>query len=230
LKKELDIAQFVLFKDLPESTVKQMRSLMTEKSVAADQILFNQDEEGAESFLVVKGAVRIERLNKNGGRILLNILGPGEIFGEMSLITDSPRTAQATTHMNSTLLILKKSDFAQFLSLDPNMSERIMRVLSSRLGRTAYQLEETSLISLRSRLAGVLVDLIKRFGVQQGSEIILSIKVTQSDLGELVFSSREHVNKIIKSLEQDEIIKFNKGQIIAINLSELEKVHKNTSV
>ncbi len=227
---DLELFNIPLFDGASPETLEKFARLVAHKTVEAGGVLFRQDDEGTEAFIVIKGAIRIERLAEDGKYILLNILGPGEIFGEMALITGNRRTAQAVAQCESAVMIIRKPNFQMMMRLHPRMSERLMCVLSDRLTHTGIKLEETGLNSLKSRLAGVLLDLLNRFGDRQGAEPALFIKLTQSDLAALAISSREHVNKLIKAWEREGIIDFNRGNIKVIAYDKLREINDNSGL
>jgi len=120
------------------------------------------------------------------------------------------------------LLVIRQNDFTKMLALHPLMSERLMRMISQRLSRVSVKLEEVGLVPLKERLAGIIVDFAGRFG----TDGCINIKLTQSDLAELAISSREHINKLIKSWENEGILRFNRGNIIVITPDKLKELHK----
>lgn len=219
---EKTLAGFALFEGMPADILKGFASLALERKLSRGDTLFHQDDEGNEAFLIVMGAIRVERLNEDGGRVLLNILGPGEFFGETALLTGNPRMAEAVAHTETLLLVVRQKDFTKMLGLHALMSERLMRMISQRLSRVSVKLEEVGLVSLKERLAGIIIDFTGRFGT--GGHI--DIKLTQSDLAELAVSSREHINKLIKAWENEGILRFNRGNIIVMAPHKLRELHK----
>ncbi|HTK83658.1 MAG TPA: Crp/Fnr family transcriptional regulator [Patescibacteria group bacterium] len=219
---EKTLAGFALFEGMPADILKEFVTLAVERRLSRGDTLFHQDDEGTEAFLIVSGAIRVERLNEDGGRVLLNILGPGEFFGETALLTGNPRMAEAVAHNEALLLVIRQNDFTKMLALHPLMSERLMRMISQRLSRVSVKLEEVGLVPLKERLAGIIVDFAGRFG----TDGCINIKLTQSDLAELAISSREHINKLIKSWENEGILRFNRGNIIVITPDKLKELHK----
>ncbi len=224
------LAAFPLFVDMPSDILRQFCALCHEKSFKAGDILLHQDDEGAEAFVVVEGAIRIERLNEGGGRVLINIQGPGELFGEMALLTGNPRSAEGVAQIDSTVLVLRKPDFQRFLALYPAWNNHLVRIISRRLTHATVKLEEVGLISLKRRLAGALLDFMNRFGAQTGNKGEIRIKLTQSDLAELMFSSREHINKIIKAWEKENLIAMVQGHLSLLNVEKLKDIHEHSAV
>lgn len=213
-----------LFKGLGKEAQARLPDLLKSRAAVAGAVLFHQDDAGAEAFVILSGAVRIERIHPHGDRVLLAILGPGDIFGEMALITGNPRMAQAVAHLDSQLLALHKKNFNELMALDSNVNAHLMRALSHRLLRADLQIEQARSDSLSSRLAEVILTLLERFGVAKGNKSALTFKLTQSDLGDLALSSRENINRALKSWEKDGVIGFDNGYILCANQNKLREI------
>ena len=221
---EKKLAGFSLFEGMPTDVLTAFHRLSLERVLVRGDALFHQDDEGNEAFLVTDGAIRIERLNEEGGRVLLNILGPGEFFGETALLTGNPRLAEAVAQTRTVLLVIRQPAFTKMLALHPLMSERLMRMISQRLSRVSVKLEEVGLVPLKSRVAGIILDFLERFGATG----TINLKLTQTDLAELAVSSREHINKLIKGWENEGILRFNRGRIVILAPEKLKELHKHT--
>lgn len=218
---EKKLSRFEFFAGLPDAVLEKISSLMTLRELAAGDTLFLQSDPGAEAFLVLSGGIRIERINEKGDRMLLNILGPGEFMGETALLTGNPRMASAVAQEDSLLCVLKAAQFQDMLALHPEMNSRLMRVISSRLTNTGVKLEEVGLNSLSSRLAGILLDFMKRFPGGPGE---INIRLTQTDLAELALSSREHINKILKGWEKERVLNIEQGKIVLLDPEKLGQI------
>jgi CRP-like cAMP-binding protein len=185
----------------------------------AGETLFFQNDPGATAFLVMGGGIRIERINEDGGRVLLNILGPGEILGETALLTGNPRMASAVAQVDSLLLCIGAPQFQKMLTLHPEMNARLMRYISERLTGVGVRLEGAGLDPLAARLGYILLDFLERFPGDAHGQI--GIRLTQSDLAELALSSREHVNKVIRAWEKEGTLRMQDGRIVIVEPEQL---------
>lgn len=224
------LTHYSLLEGLPPAVVKEFNEFSRERQFKAGAPLFYQDSEGTEGYLVMTGAVRIERLNHQGGRVLLNILGPGEFIGETSMVTGKNRFAECVAQIDTTVRIINKDNFKKMIATHAAFSERFICITSERLHRVGVKLEEVSLIPLKARLAGLLLDFMRRFGTSTGKQGSIDIKLTQSDMAELASSSREHINKILKIWEKEKIIKISKNNIAVLDADKLWNIHDNSSL
>lgn len=122
------IASVPLFAGLNKREVGFLGRLMDEVDVADGKVLTREGARGGEFFIVVEGAVRIERDGKE-----LNRLGPGDFLGEIALIDRGPRTATATAEGPCRVMVLTTSGFTSMLSQNPGVEKKILRVLAQRV-------------------------------------------------------------------------------------------------
>lgn len=211
---------------IPQDVWRSLRPGLVAKSLTARDILFNQGDPGDSAFLVQKGAIRIERITEDGKSVLLALLGPGELLGEMALITGHPRNAHAVAHVETELLMIRRDTFNEHVMTDQEMRNAVLNVLSNRLTIANARIEEVGLASLEHRLAGILLDLQERFGVErQAGVFTLNIKITQSDLADMALSSREHINRILQRWRKDNVIDFEGRNLVIKDVEALEALH-----
>ena len=168
--------------------------------VSRTEVVFHEGEEGEAVYLVLEGKVKITRPTGDGRENLLAVLGPGEVFGELSLFDPGPRTATATALTDLDLATLSHDELRPWLRTRPDAAELLLRVLARRLRRTNSALADLVFVDVPGRVAGALLDLATRFGVPvAGSEGTLRVDhgLTQEELAQLVGASRETVNKAL---------------------------------
>ena len=136
-----------LFKDLSPVHLAHIASILQEREVDHGEIIFAEQEEAKEFFVIKKGRVRISKVIPGMGEEALAILNQGAYFGEMELIEPSPRAAQATAHENCILQTFAYDDFHTLLSTDNELALAILwnflRTLSRRLADTDNKVAAT---------------------------------------------------------------------------------------
>ena len=129
-----------LFKEIHPDGLERLASVCSEESYRVGQIVFHEGEVGDKLYLILDGKIRISREVSGMGEEALAILGPGAAFGEMSLIDDFPRSADARVHERCRLLVLTKSALEDLLFLDKDLAYEILwsfvKILSNRLRET----------------------------------------------------------------------------------------------
>jgi CRP/FNR family transcriptional regulator, cyclic AMP receptor protein len=134
------LAKIDLFRDLHTEGVERLAAICAEETYRVGDVIFKEGEVGDKLYLILEGRVRISREVSGMGEEALAILGPGAAFGEMSLIDDFPRSADARVHERCRVLVLTKSALEDLLFLDKDLAYEILwtfvRILSARLRET----------------------------------------------------------------------------------------------
>src|SRR6202042_2359811 len=170
---------------------------------------------------VLRGRVRISFFSGEGKEVTLNVINPGEIFGEIALLDGEPRSADATAIEDTLLLVVERRHFLPFLRQNEDLFPRLLAVLCSRLRRTSITLEEIALFDLPVRLARVLLKLAVDYGRPIPGGTRIDLKLSQRDLSNLVASSRESVNKQLRQWRESGAVNIEAGFIVLRQPAEL---------
>jgi CRP/FNR family transcriptional regulator len=174
-----------------------LAAALTTRAVVRGHIVFQEGEKGDRLFVVLEGKVKISRAAADGRENLLAVLGPGEMFGELSLFDPGPRTATATAITESTLASLDHDDLRPLLFAQPTVAVQLLRALAERLRRTNEAMADLVFTDVPGRVAKALLDLAERFGDESSDGILVRHDLTQEELAQLVGASRETVNKAL---------------------------------
>ena len=194
-----------LFAALDDAAAADLRSRMTTRTLARGHHLFDEGQPGDELYVVAEGKVKLGRTSSDGRENLLAVLGPGEMFGELSLFDPGPRTSTATAVVPTTLVGLTHSDLTPLLEARPEVAGQLLRALARRLRRTNDSLADLVFSDVPGRVAKALLDLAQRFGVPgRGGPGAVHVQhdLTQEELAQLVGASRETVNKALADFTQ----------------------------
>ena len=134
------MAGIPIFSGLPASHMRRIADLGTREEHRTNSLVFAEGDTGDKFYLILSGAVRISRTVPGMGEEALAILRSGSYFGEMSLIDEFPRSADARCHETCKLFVLRKEDLEDLLFVDRDLAYEILwnfvRTLSSRLRET----------------------------------------------------------------------------------------------
>lgn len=176
------------------------------------------------AYLILSGTVRIEKTDTDGKEVLIDILGPGEILGEMGLITQEVRSASVVAHTDCALAVMDANCFSYLRGLKPEINDRLLKILSARLQEANARIRDVALMPLEARLASVLMRFAAYHGVKSADGIVLDLPLTQSDLAHLAACSREHISKTFKEWERAGIVARAGTSITICKPNELEKI------
>ncbi len=203
-----------LFQAMKASEIDEILKLSTEKRWPRGATIFQKGDDGSSMMAVLNGRVRVSAVSADGREVTLNVINPGEIFGEIALLDGKPRSADATATEETTLLVVERKQFLPFLKQNDDLYLRLLAVLCDRLRRTSLALEGIALFDLPARLARLLLKLAEDYGrtVPEGTRI--DMKLSQRDLSTLVASSRESVNKQLRIWREDGVVLFDGGYLV----------------
>jgi CRP-like cAMP-binding protein len=211
-----------LFQAMTPEELTEVLALATEKRVARGQLILQKGDTSSFLMAVLRGRVRISMASAEGKEITLNVIGPGEVFGEIALLDGQPRSADATAIEETALLVLERRHFLPFLSRNQDLMLRLLAVLCARLRQTNIALEQVALFDLPARLARVLLKLAADYGRPAPVGTRIDFKLSQRDLSNLVASSRESVNKQLGVWREDGLLSLDGGFIVLLRQDELQ--------
>jgi CRP-like cAMP-binding protein len=130
-----------LFADLSDDEVRRLATLSQIRLFAPHEVVIRQDDPGGELFVILRGGVDVSAGRADNNKIEVTTLGPGDIFGEMSLMTGAPRTATVTTAGECELLAIGSGDFRQLLAASPDLAKRVHRLATERKTQLSDRLD-----------------------------------------------------------------------------------------
>ena len=168
-------------------------------SLAAEQMVFVAGDAGDGCYRVDEGLLKVSVVGSRGEELILAILGPGSVVGELSMIDGEPRSASVFALRDSKLSFVTRASFEAYCQSNPDVYRQIMTLLAHRLRDTNSALTAASFLSLKGRVARALLNLAEAFGQDVGcGRILVRQKITQSDVGAMAGIARENVSRILK--------------------------------
>lgn len=212
-----------LFAALDDEQAADLRTSMTEVSMARGEVLFNEGEPGDRLYVIADGKLKLHRTSPDGRENMVAVIGPGEMFGELSLFDPGPRTTSATTLTETTLLGLGHNDLQPWLNQRPQVASALLQAIARRLRRTNDVLSDLVFSDVPGRVAKQLLELSRRFGVPSDEGIHVVHDLTQEELAQLVGASRETVNKALADFAQRGWIRLEARAVILIDVERLSR-------
>lgn len=185
-----------IFGQLDEVRAKTLFSDFQRRAYAKNSFVINAGDNSDSFYLIQSGKIKIVILDEEGKEVILSMLGPGDHFGEFSLIDGQPRSASAVTMEESALLIVSKDQFRECLAENPDIAERVMLSLTQRLRDADRKIEGLALHDVYSRLVRTLSEL----STEQDGKHILPQRLTHQDLANMIGASREMITRILRDL------------------------------
>jgi CRP-like cAMP-binding protein len=210
----------VLFGKLPPDDLDALLLHARAEHYPTGRMIFAKGSPGRSMMAILSGSVRISTPSPAGPDIVLTILSPGEVFGEIALLDGADRTADATAVTDCELLVLDHRDFIPFLERRADLCILFLKMLCSRLRQTDQQVEEAMFGRLDGRLAMALMRLAH--GVTPGGDGGIALHITQQDLAGMVGAARESVNKQLHVWQKEGVLRLGKRLIEIADIDALE--------
>jgi CRP-like cAMP-binding protein len=199
---EVVVRKAPIFSGLDEAAATSLRASMSLVKLRKGQSLFKEGDDGDHLFIVSNGKVKLGTKSPDGRENLLMILGPGDMFGDLSLFDSGPRTATATAVTDTKLLSLGQDKVIPWIKEHPEVSLHLLARLASRLRRTNEVVGDLVFSDVPGRVAKALIDLGVKFGEKREEGLFVNHDLTQEELAQLVGASRETVNKALADFAQ----------------------------
>lgn len=222
-KRDL-LAGSPLFGQFRADELNRLVSFLRVARYPARRVLFRKGDPGTNMMVVLEGRVQICTHSEEGREFVVNIINPGEVFGEIALLDGSDRTADAVTMDPCELMVLERRDFVPFLRDHPDACMRLLEVLCQKLRWTTGVLEAALFLEGPSRLARVMVHLSSLYGQSVDGGIELRIRLSQQQLANMVGMSRESINKQLGQWRDDGIVAIDEGRITITDLDALQEI------
>jgi CRP/FNR family transcriptional regulator, cyclic AMP receptor protein len=173
-------------------------------------------------FAIERGKLKVVAPRPGGRDATLQILGPGDVFGEVALFQEQGRTARVTALEDAVLLVLDRRDFMQLVQRRSELATRVLTLMARRLHDTIAHLDATTSLEVAQRLARKLLSLGELFGARDAAgHISVLLSLSQSELAELVDSSRQTVNRLLREWRGRGVLRMDGGRLVLMDLDAL---------
>lgn len=217
------VRQAPLFSALDDASAESLRASMSPVKISRGQTLFKEGDAGDRLFVVIDGKLKLGTSAPDGRENLLSILGPGEMFGELSLFDPGPRTATATAVTDARLLALSHDQVIGWITQNPAVSLQLLGRLAQRLRRSNEVLADLVFSDVPGRVAKAIMDLGSRFGVEKDDGLHVNHDLTQEELAQLVGASRETVNKALADFASRGWVRLEPRAVVVLDYDRLSK-------
>jgi CRP/FNR family transcriptional regulator, cyclic AMP receptor protein len=212
-----------LFQALDDDGAAALQAGVTIVELARGERLFEEGASGNQLYVVLDGKIKLTRAAADGRENLLSVVGPGEMFGELSLFDPRPRTASAIAVTDSRLGALAHDDLRNWLTGRPDVALHLLQALAQRLRRANDVNADLVFTDVPGRVAKALLDLADRFGAVRDEGLQVNHDLTQEELAQLVGASRETVNKALADFAARGWLQLSAKSVLLIEPDRLRK-------
>ena len=207
------------FRDLGPEAFDQLCRYAKHSTLKRGTTISSKGDPGNSLIAVISGTIKISVSSAEGRSAILNLIGPGEITGEVSVLDGQPRSADVTANTNCEIFTIDRREFLPFVRSQPALAMKFIELLCARLRWTSDQVEQLILQDLPGRLASALIRLTEKHKEAQGGR---TIAVTQQEISEMVGMTRESINKQLRVWASRKWVRLEHGAIVVLNAGPLQ--------
>jgi CRP/FNR family cyclic AMP-dependent transcriptional regulator len=207
-----------IFCDLDAEAFDQLCRYAKHATLKRGTTIVSKGDPGNSLIAVISGTVKISVSSPDGRSAILNLIGPGEIFGEVAVLDGQPRTADAIANTNCEIFVIDRREFLPFVRSQPALAMKFIELLCARLRWTSDQVEQVILQNLPGRLASALIRLTERHRAAPQSR---TIAITQQEISEMVGMTRESINKQLRVWADRNWVRLEHGAIVVLDAEPL---------
>ena len=202
-----------IFETLDDECLKPLMRVAMLRAIPRNTVVLSAGDSTDNIYFVLSGALKVQVSDEDGREVILSKLGPGELFGEMGVLDDHPRSATVLAVESSQVVVMGKADFKQCLVDNPDVSLFIMRNLTKRLRMADRNIESLALLDVYGRVARLLLESAENV---DGRKVVTQ-KLTKQDIGKMIGASREMVSRVMRDLAMQGLIEERDGQLILLD-------------
>ncbi|MFD6620072.1 Crp/Fnr family transcriptional regulator, partial [Streptomyces albidoflavus] len=190
----------------------------------ARSVLMHQEEPSAHVLLLLHGWTKVTATALNGYEALLALRGPGDIIGEGAALSGGYRSATVTTLEPVEAVVIDETRFTAFLSGSPRVALRLLSLTTDRQRATDRRRLEWAALTVRERLAVLLLELVRSHGRQTEDGVELTVRLSQQEFAGSVGSSREAVARLLKELRDKRVVSTQRRRIVVLRPDVLRRI------
>jgi CRP/FNR family transcriptional regulator, cyclic AMP receptor protein len=195
-----------LFRGMTPHELERLAPLLHERSFPAGASVLTAEQPGEAVYVVLRGSIKVHLLTSDGAEVILAVLGPGEVVGEMSLADSLGRSASVTTLEESIFVWIDRTIFRSGIEGSPVLARNLADILSRRMRLANAHLLSLAALDVPGRVASQMLSLSREYGKETTDGVRIPIRLTQSDLAALVGASRVRVNQALGYLRKRGLI------------------------
>lgn len=191
-----------IFSGLTEKDMEEIASKLIERSIRKKDLIYSAGDKAGTVYILKEGRIRIIRYSADGRELTIDILEPGDIFGELTVAGEEERETDAVAMEDSFICAIKRKDFEDFIGKMPNLSLTITKWIGLRLRRIENRFNDMIFQDVHTRLITIFKDLAQKYGVPAGNGKKIAIHLSHKEIASLIGATRETVTLELNNLKR----------------------------
>ena len=219
------LKNFNIFEGMDEAAMNDVNKMSSMTTAKVHQPLYFPDEPTRDIFFLKEGHVKISRLSEDGNEVILDVIGPGELFGELSFSDREESSGEIAQALDDIVVCtMKRSDFESLLKMKPELNFELTKRIGLRLRKFEERVTDMVFKDVRKRIAGFLVRYAEEFGKIKSGVVSIKMHLSHQEIALLVGAARQTVTTTLNDFRSKGIIDFSRSGFVIKNLPELQKL------
>lgn len=222
--KEVDytfLKKIPFFYNMVDKHLFEIYGLLEKRHYRSGRTLFFQGEEGQSVYFLRKGKIKALKSNLAGEEQILEILQPGDVFGEVVLFGIEEYPATTVAMEDADVLLLSRSKFKSYFKKNPDIAWGMLQEMAQKLRNAQSKIENLGLRDTKGRVAILLIDLLYKFGDDTKNE--LSLNLNRQEMASLIGTTRETVSRTLSEFKAEGLVDINANKVLIKDLAGLKK-------
>lgn len=218
------LENFSMLHILSKQEMQALDAMAVMRSAPRNQVIYFPEDTSDTVFLLKQGKVKISRIAESGKEMILAILGPGEIFGELSITGQIKREEIAEATEDAVICSVSISDFQNMMAMNSKLNLQVTKFIGFRLKKVQSRLESLIFKTAEQRVRFLLKELAEEHGrqiINNPEERVVKMRLTHEDIAKLSATSRQTVTSVLNDLEKHGLISYDRSRIFVKKYSEL---------
>ena len=216
-----------LFNALTKDDLLRLSQLARTRVYKPKETIVSKGEPATEFFVLLRGRAKVTAQGTDGDDTAVNMMGSGEVFGEIGILDGKPRSATVTALEECELAVVDKRAFHGLLASSPPVAMKLLAVLAARIRELTTRVEDRTFLDIPARLAKQLLWLAGNHGTECGARVRIELKLSQQELGDFIGATRESVNKNLRDWSRRAFIKHERDYLDILDLNALRSIAEN---
>jgi CRP-like cAMP-binding protein len=220
------LENFSMLQVLSPEEMKLMDTMATMRDAPRNQVLYFSEDSANSVYLLKKGKVKISKISSDGREVILAILGPGEVFGELSITGQEKREEIAEVTEDAIICKVELPDFESMMEKNPKFNMQVTKLIGFRLKKIQNRLENMIFKTSEQRVKSFIKETVLELGrdiLGEDNQKVVELRLTQEDISKLTATSRQTVTTVFSDLEKRGVIKYDRRRIFVKDMKALEE-------
>jgi CRP/FNR family transcriptional regulator, cyclic AMP receptor protein len=217
--------RWTLLDGMPEAELRELLTVARRRRFSRGEVVFHQDDPADTVHLVDKGRFGVRGIGPLGDSVMLAVLGPGEMFGELALVDGegSRRSATVSALEKAETLSIHRLDFDRLRRERPDTSQVLIALLAAQVRRLSQLVTEAHYVTAEKRIRRRLVEVSNAYAQGEAPDGPRLVPLTQDDLADLAGTSRATVNRVLRSEQEKGAVVLGRGRTEVVDAEALAR-------